>query len=463
MRDKHTAMLYQWEGRPKFRVAYPVALQHLLAMFVSNLTPIIVIANAAEATPAQTALMIQCAMFVAGIATLLNNYPIKIGRFQIGAGMPIVMGTASTFIAPGVGVAAAAVASGHYNPIGLVIGGLMIASVAELVVGLFYKYIKRFFPPMVIGCVLVAIGLMLIPIGINNFAGGAPATNPEFGSIQNLALGFTVFLIGLMLQRFAKGLWKVSAILIAITVGYVIAMIMGILDLSGIRDVGWISVPIPWSLRPVFEWGAISSFLVIYFISGLSTIGYTSTIAMNGLGRPAKSKEISGAIVCDAVSSTFAAVFNCLPSTEFGQNAGMVAMTKIINRWCFALCAFTLIIAGLFPKIGVIFTNIPPAVLGGAILTVFAMILNNGIQMIALEGFSPRNLTVLGVTFGIGLGFGGNAAAFVGLTEIPWLGWLAFLMNDRIAFVAVIAILTNLLFPRNEEEKQKLKAAQGEE
>jgi NCS2 family nucleobase:cation symporter-2 len=429
-------------------------------MFVSNLTPIIVIGGAAEVTPSQMLVMIQCAMIVSGISTLVHLYPIKIGKFQIGARLPIVMGTASTFIAPGVGVATAAVAAGHHNPIGLVIGGLMVASIAELVVGLTYKWISKLFPPLVIGATLIAIGLMLIPIGINNFAGlpmiaGEP--NPNFGSATNLIIGFTVFFIGLFLQRFGKGIFKISSILIAIIVGYILAAFMGEFDVGGfgqsVLGAGWFQLPIPWYLRPTFELSAIASFVVIYIISGLSTIGYTNSITSGGFGRRATDQEVSAAIVHDAVSSSFATVFNCLPSTEFGQNAGMVAMTKIVNRWVFTLTAITLILAGFFPKIGEIFRAIPPPVLGGAILTVFAMILTNGMQLIAEDGFSPRNITVLCAVLGIGIGFGGNAAAIAGLP-----GWLQFIFNDRIVLVAILAILINLLFPRDKKAPEPIKA-----
>ena len=467
------AMLYQWEGKPKFRYAYPVSLQHLLAMFLSNLTPILVIGHEAQATEAQMLVMIQCAMIVAGLSTLLNLYPIKIGWLQIGARLPIIMGTASTFIAPGVAVASTAVAMGHTNPIGLVIGGLIGASVAELIVGLTYKWIGKFFPPLVIGATLIAIGLMLIPIGINNFAGGVArgVPNPGFGSISNLSVGFTVFFTNLLIQRFGKGILKISSILISVVLGYLMIIVLGHFDIlefrylfdvgefaNAFREANVVAVPIPWYLRPEFNLSAIGGFIVVYIISGLSTIGYTNSITLGGFGRQATDKEVSAAIVCDAVSSAFAGVFNSLPNTEFGQNAGMVVMNKIVNRWVFALTAFTLIIAGFFPPLGVIFRSIPHAVLGGSILAVFAMIFTNGMQMIAQDGFTTRNLTILCAVFGIGYGLGGNRAAIEGLQTYEGfvvierlLGFFHFILSDRIVLVAVTAILLNLLFPRDKE------------
>jgi len=442
-------MLYQLGGRPKFRYAYPVALQHLLAMFISNLTPILIIGGAAGVTPEQLILMLQSAAVMSGIVTLMNVYPIKLGPIRIGAGLPIVMGTSMTFVAPATAVAALAIANGYSNPIGIILGGLIAAASAELFVGVFYKYLKRLFPPLVIGPILVSLGIMLLGSGVNNLAGGSPATNPDFGSAQNLALGFSVFFIHVILSRYGKGMWKVSSLLIAVAFGYIVGGFMGLVDLSGVRDASLFAFPTPWALRPEFHLWAIASFIVVYIISGLSTIGYTSTVTVAAFDRDATIEETSGALNCDAIGSALACSFNGLPNTEFGQNAAIVATTKIINKWCIALCAFTLILSGLFPPLAAVFGAIPPPVLGGAVLSVFAMIINNGILMIAKAGFSERNLLVLGVTFAIGLGFVGQQAAFAGLP-----GWLHFIFSDRVALIAFVGIIMNLVLPKTRADKE---------
>ena len=459
--DEETAKLYKLNGRPKFRLAYPVAVQHLLAMFTGNLAPILIITLIAQATTGQTIIMIQSAMLAAGISTLINLYPIKLGkRWQIGANLPIVMGTAMTFVPPATAVAVLAVDMGHPNPIGVVVGAMMIAALAEAVVGIFYKYLRAFFPPMVIGSVLVSLGISLFTVGINNFGGGSPATNPYFGSGQNMAIAFGVFFLNMFLQRFGRGMWKISSILISMTVGYIVAALLGMVDTYAISQASVFALPTPWALRPEFHFWAISMFIAIFIVSGISTIGYTQSITNQAMGREATTKEISGAIFADSFASTLSAVLNSLPNTEFGQNAGIVAYTKIINKWCIALCAFTLILAALFPIIGGVFAAIPPSVLGGAILSVFAMIFVNGIILISKSGFSPRNITMLTIIFGIGLGFAppGNAAL---IQSFP--NWLQFVFSDRVLLISVVAVIVNIIFMTKKDFAAMREAVKKEE
>jgi NCS2 family nucleobase:cation symporter-2 len=277
------------------------------------------------------------------------------------------------------------------------------------------------------------------------------AANPNFGSPLNMAIAFGVFGINMLLQRFGKGLFKISSILISMICGYVAAIFLGMVDFSNVADAGIFALPQPFGLRPEFHLWAITMFLAIFIVSALSTIGYTQSITNQALGREATRKEISGAIFADAVSSSVSAMLNSLPNTEFGQNAGIVAFTKIVNRWCIALCAFTLILASIFPKIGAVFAAMPPAVLGGAILSVFAMIFTNGIILVARSGFSPRNITMLTIIFGIGLGFAppGNEVL---IHSFP--GWLQFVFSDRVLLISVVAVLVNLLFMTAEHFKQ---------
>ena len=176
---------------------------------------------------------------------------------------------------------------------------------------------------------------------------------------------------------------------------------------------------------------------------------------MAGFDREATEQETSGAILADALGSTTAAVFNALPNTAFGQNAGIVAMTRVVNRWCIATGAFILMISGFFPKLGAIFSAIPNAVLGGAIITVFGMILINGIKMIAKAGFSERNILVMGLTFVFGIGVPAHPEA---VAQLP--GFIRFIFNDAVTATCIVAIIANVLFPmRDAEDIEKAKEA----
>ena len=426
-------MLYQLEGRPSLRVALPIGLQHVFAMFTGNLAPILILAGVVGGLSHQDrVMMIQCAMLMAGLMTMLQVYPIKIGRFQIGAGLPVVMGTSFAFVPTMKTVGAA------YGIPG-VLGAALLGGFVELLFGIFIGPLKRFFPPLVIGSVLVTIGISLLSIGANYFAGGVGA--PDFGSWKNLLLGFSVFGVITVLNRFAKGMLKTVAILIGIGVGYALAAIMGKVDFAPIAAAPWFDLPRPLYFMPEFHMEAVVSFAAVYIIVALETMGNTAGITMATLNRDTTPQETSGTIVAAAVGAQVGALFNALPMAAFGQNAGIVSMTKVINRFSIAVGAAVMIFVAFCPKIGTVFSSLPPSVLGGAVITVFAMIFLNGVKMISKEGFSESNSLVLAITFGLGYGLGSVPAA---TAQLP--AALHFMFGEPIAAVCLCSVLANLIF-----------------
>ncbi|MFC6170037.1 uracil-xanthine permease family protein [Loigolactobacillus jiayinensis] len=426
-------MVFQLEGRPKFSIAFPLGLQHVLAMFAGNLAPMLIIAAVAKATPAETIVMVQAGMLISGLTTFVQLYPIKIGRFQIGSGLPIVMGTSFAFVP----TASAAAAIGG---IPAVLGGALVGSLSEGFIGLFYKYLKRFFTPLVIGSTLIAIGINLLGVGRDYFAGGAGAK--DYGSWQNLTIAFSTFLFVIILQRFGKGVINTAALLFGLLFGYILAFFFGKVDLSSVSTASWATIPLPLHFMPTFDAQTIISFVIIYITVAMETIGNTSGITIAAFDRPATEKETSGSVLADAIGCAVASIFGAMPNTAFGQNVGIVSMTKVVNKWCIALGAGVLVICGFLPKLGSIFASIPNPVLGGALISVFAMITLNGIKMLAQAGFSGRNVTVLGITFALGIGFAGHADAIAGMPT-----WLKFIFEDSIAATTLVGIITNLVFP----------------
>ncbi len=438
-RERDRKLIYELEGRPSFAVAFPLGLQHVLAMFTSNLAPILIIAAACSLNGADTVVMVQCAMFVSGLTTFIQLYPLRLGKkTRVGAGLPIVMGTSFAFV-PTVSAIGAA------HGIGTVLGSCLVGSLTEVFMGLYYKYIRHLFPPLVVGCTLVTIGVNLLGVGVNYFAGGVGS--PTYGSIENLSVAFFVFALVVILQRFGKGLVKNSAILIGLVAGYIVAACMGMVDVTPIREAAWFGIPLPMHFKLEFSLPAIISLAALYVTSGLETIGNTSGITIAGFDREATDEETAGAIMADALGSTTAAVFNALPNTAFGQNAGIVAMTGIVNKWCIAMGAFVLLTAGFFPKLGAIFAAIPNCVLGGAIITVFGMILINGMKMISKAGFSERNIMAMGITFAFGLGMATHPEAVAALPS-----GLRFIFSDSVTATCITAILANLIFPLKDAE-----------
>ncbi|BEP28684.1 uracil-xanthine permease family protein [Helicovermis profundi] len=429
--------VYKLEGKPKFSVAFPLGMQHVLAMFVGNIAPIIIICNVLGLPPEQKAFMIQAGMLVSGLVTLIQLYPVS----RVGAGLPLVMGTSFAFVSTAIGVGKA------YGLPGI-LGASLIGSIAEIGMGFFLKPLRKFFPPIVTGTVLVAIGLKLIPVGINYFAGGVGAK--DFGSPKNLLLGFLVLLIIIVLQQYAKGIMKLASLLVAIIIGYIVAIPMGLVDFSNVAAAGWISFPTPLKYGIEFHFDAILKFAAVYLVVGLETLGNISGITMSGLGREATDDEMSGAVVADGVGSAFAALFSVLPNTGYGQNAGIIALTGVVNKYSVATGAGFLILAGFVPKLGAICAAIPNPVLGGAVLMVFGMITISGIRMIMKTGLDQRNASILAIALSLGLGFSQVPSSLEFMPSV-----LHQFFGDAVVASGILALIFNIIFPKEKNTIKK--------
>lgn len=426
-------LLYSLSGRPRLRVAIPIGLQHVFAMFTGNLAPLLIVAGVVGGvTDLDINIMIQCAMLMSGITTLLHVLPIKLGKFRIGSGLPLVVGTSFAFVPT-------------MSKIGLsygipgILGGTLLGGIIEILMGIFIKPLKKVFTPLVVGPVLITIGLNLMPTGINYFAGGKDAA--DFGAWQNLLLGAIVFLIITLVNRFGKGMFKNLGILIGIAAGYIIAIFMQKVDFTPVAEAAWIGLPQFMHITPEFHPEAIISFAAVYIIVGLETLGNMSGITNSVLDRDIEPEEASGGIIANGLTSIVGALFNTFPSSAFGQNAGLVSMSKIVNRFAVGTGAVIMLVAAFIPKIGAVFSAMPPSVLGGAVISVFAMIFLNGVKMIAKEGFSAKNIQILSITFGLGYGLGIVEKA---TAQLP--AALHFIFGEPVLSVCIVAILASLLY-----------------
>ncbi|MBO8159491.1 nucleobase:cation symporter-2 family protein [Thermosyntropha sp.] len=427
-------LIYKLDGKPSLGVAIPLGMQHVLAMFIGNIAPIIIITNLLGIPQEQKVIMLQCAMIFAGLVTLVQIYPIG----PVGARLPIVVGTSFAFVP-------SAIAIGKAYGIAAILGASLLGSLAAVLVGIFIKQLRRFFPPLVTGTVLIAIGLSLMPVGVNYFAGGVG--KPDYGSPENLMLGFIVLITVILLQRFTKGILNVAAILIALVVGYLIAIPMGKVDFSVVAQAGWLSFPRPLMFGLEFHWDAIIKFAIVYLIVSLEIIGNLSAITLVAENREATEREMGGAIIADALGSALAAIFNIMPLNSYGQNAGIIAFTRVVNRFCVATGAIFLILAGIIPKVGAVVAAMPSSVLGGAVIVVFAMITITGMKMIATAGLTQRNTTILAIAFGVGLSFSFVPAA---LEHMPAV--LKAFLEDGVVAAGILALVFNVIFPEDKEE-----------
>ena len=477
-KEKNTATPYDLDGKPPLKLAIPLGLQHVLAMFVGNLTPLIVICGACGIGAASDFAevyveLLQNAMIIAGVVTLVQLFAIG----PVGGRVPIIMGTSSGFI--GVFKSVAGVMGGGVIAYGAIMGASIIGGLFEGVLGVCLKPLRKFFPSVVTGCVVMAIGLSLIPVGINYLCGGS-GTN-DYGSIQNLFLGMVVLIVTLALKHFTnpKGILSTASILIGILVGYAVAIIMTmvlphtgtavledgstvsytyswVVNFQQVKDASWFALPgiagfgKLAEVKPVFRVEAILPVAIMFIVTTVETVGDICACVESGMDREATDSELSGGIICDGLGSSFAAALGVLPNTSFAQNVGIISMTKIVNRMALSCGAIFLILCGLCPKIAAFVSIMPQSVLGGAAVMMFASILVSGIQLITKEPITSREITIVSVALGLGYGLGSTAGA---TSELPYYIQLIF-GGSGIVPAAVAAIVLNIIIPKEKKKAE---------
>lgn len=452
---------FRFEGKMSLKQALPLGMQHVLAMFVGNLTPLLIITGACGLAGGEFAdlrvTLLQNAMLVAGIVTLVQLYSIG----PIGGKVPIIMGTSSGFI--GVFSSVAASMGGDVLAYGAIMGASLIGGLFETVLGFFLKPLRKLLPSVVTGTVVLSIGLSLISVGVNSFGGGNTAQ--DFGSVENLLLAIFVLVVILICKHSGSTFLNSSSILVGIICGYIAAFLMGlilpttalnaegvaytkawVLNWNKVAEAKWFALPELMPVKPVFDMRAIAPVMIMFIVTAVETVGDISGVIMGGMDREATDTELSGGVICDGIGSSFAALFGVLPNTSFSQNVGLVSMTKVVNRFALATGGIFLILCGLVPKLGALVSIMPQSVLGGAAVMMFSSIVVSGIQLITREPLTPRNLSIVSVALGLGYGIGTNNGI---LAHAPQMLSLVF-GGSGIVPAALVAILLNLAIPKDE-------------
>ena len=424
---KNNSKLYELDGKVPLAQAIPFGLQHVLAMFVANITPIIILANVAGIDTTISSTLIQNCMIIAGIGTLIQLYPI----WRIGSRLPIVMGISFTFLSASLAIATT-------QGMGVLMGAVILGGIIEGVLGLFPNYWTKLIPHVVAATVVTAIGFSLLPIGANSFAGGQGAA--DFGSMNNWIVGSFTLLVCLGFQIFSKGFLRSLSVLIGLIAGYILAVCMGMVDFSGLQNVGVVSLPnfMPFKL---------------YFVSATETIGDTSALCSSALNRTTHKQEMGSSVACDGFVSSVAGLFGCTPITSFSQNVGLAAMSGVVNRFAIATGACIMILGGIFPAVGALLTTIPQAVLGGCTIMMFGSIMFAGFRMLSNCGFSDRNMIIVAMSLSVGLGFTQAAGMF---SIFPQMIQTVFAENC-VAVVFLLAVILNLVLPKDNKENPQRK------
>ena len=424
---------------PPMQEAIPLGVQHVLAMFASNVTPSIIVAGAAGLAfgGAEQVYLIQMAMLFAGIATLFQT----VGMGPVGARLPIMQGTSFAFVSVLTSIAAT-------QGLGVALTACLIGGVFHFGLGTIIGRLRFLFPPLVSGLVILTIGLYLIPVAIKYAAGGAAKFQMEaesFGSLMHWAVAGTVIVVSLALKFWAKGIISASGILIGLIAGYLVAMTFGMVNFSKVGGADWVAIPqmMPYGLA--FDLGAVIAVTLICVVSAIETVGDTTATTKAGAGRDASDNEISGATYADGLGTVVAAVFGGLPNTSFSQNVGIIGMTGIMSRHVVTIAGLILIFCGLIPKIGAVIASMPLPVLGGGVIVMFGMVVAAGLNMLTEVSMNRRNMIIIAVSLSVGLGL--NLVP----TAVQYLpGVVKTLAVSGLLPTALIAIVLNQVLPQED-------------
>ncbi len=427
---------------PPLASAVPLGIQHVLAMFVSNVTPAIIICGAAgfgfgSNSPdfPQMIYMIQMSMLFAGIATLLQT----VGLGPVGARLPVVQGTSFAFLP----IMIPLVAGKGVDAIAILMGGIIVGGVFHACLAPFIGRLRFALPPLVTGLVVLMIGLALVKVGILYAAGGVPAQGkPEFGSLQNWSVALVVIVVTLGIKFFTRGLLSVAAVLIGLIAGYIVAAMLGMVSFANVGKAAVFALPTPFHFGVEFTAGAIIGICLMSFVSAVETVGDVSGITKGGAGREAETKELEGATYADGIGSAVAGLFGGLPNTSFSQNVGLIAMTRVMSRHVVTIGAIFLIAAGLVPKVGAIIASVPIEVLGGGVIVMFGMVAAAGVNMLAEVNWNRRNMMIFAISLSVGLGLQLVPGALQHLD-----GTAKVLLTSGLLPAAFLAILLNLILP----------------
>lgn len=429
--------LFDLNGKPSLGQAFPLALQHVVAMIVGCVTPAIIVAGVGGLSSEDSVILIQAALVLSALTTLVQLYPFQKGKVRIGSGLPVIMGISFAYVPTMQAIA------GDFG-VGTILGAQIAGGVVAILVGIFIKQIRKFFPPLITGTVVFAIGLSLYPTAINYMAGGTGSA--LYGSWQNWLVAFITLVIVTGLNHYGKGIWKLSSILIGIIAGYLVSLGFGMVNFAPVSEASLFQLPKLLHFGVVFEPSACVAIGILFAINSIQAIGDFTATTTGGMDRMPTDEELNGGIVAYGCCNIFSALFGGLPTATFSQNVGIVSSTKVVAKRVFGLAASILLVAGLIPKFSSVLLTIPNCVLGGATVSVFASIAMTGVKLITKAPMNFRNTTIVGLSIALGMGVTQANAA---LASFP--SWVTTIFGKSPVVLATItAIILNLVLPKED-------------
>lgn len=433
--------IYELDGRPPFRQMFPLGLQQPLAMFVGNIVPMLLVSGEAGLSAENATLLLQCSLLGAGVATLIQAFPICIGKVRLGSGLPVMMGLTYTFLPICISV------SVNYG-LGALFGAQLIGGIISIFIGMALPKVRKFFPPIVTGTIIVSIGISCFPTAAYNLAGGSGSET--MGEAYNWIIGVIVIAVILLCSGFGKGLVSAAAILIGMVAGYIVSVIWGIVDFSAVASAAWFAVPKPLAFGMEFKLDFAIIFALLFFINAVEMTGDFTVSATGGLNRQPKDAELKGGIIGNGIACIFSSFFNCFATGTYSQCSGIVALTKVCSRYVMGCAAGTLVIAAFCPKLAALLSTIPNCVIGGATIVVFSMIALSGMNLVARSRFTNRSMLICGTSLALGLGISFAKDTLAGAGEYVQM----FFGESSIILVAGTALLLNIILPKDDTDRE---------
>lgn len=447
---KSAASIFELHGIPAMSQAFPLALQHVVAMIVGCVTPAIIVAGAAGLDGRDRVFLIQAALVVSAVSTLLQLFPFIKGpagqtggpeqglTFQLGCGLPVIMGVSFAYVPSMQAIAES------FN-VATILGAQLVGGIVAVIVGLTVKKIRPLFPPIITGTVVFTIGLSLYPTAINYMAGGTGS--PTYGSWQNWAVAAFTLAVVTGLNHFARGILKLASILIGVIAGYVLAAVMGMVSFASVAEAGIFQFPTPLHFGLTFDPSACVAIGLLFAINSIQAIGDLSATTVGSMDREPEDQELQGGIVMYGITNILGALAGGLPTATYSQNVGIVTTTRVINRCVLGGAALILLATGLIPKFSALLTTIPQCVLGGATVSVFASITMTGIKLITSEELNYRNTSIVGLAAALGMGISQASGALAAFPD-----WATTIFGRSPVVVATItAVVLNLVLPKGQK------------
>ncbi|MFD2305248.1 nucleobase:cation symporter-2 family protein [Enterococcus termitis] len=435
MSEKEEKALFSYDAKLSIKEAVPMGLQHVVAAVVGIVTPGIMIAKVCNLDSGDTTIMIQTSLIFSAIATLIQLFPI-FGK--VGSRLPVMMGASFAYVP-------ILMAIGGDFGIAAIFGSQLVGSILVILVGLSIKKIRILFPPLVTGTVILSIGLSLFPVAIKYMAGGAGSA--DFGSAQNWLVALLTFAVVFYFNYFSKGFLKLSSILNGMIIGYIVSLVLGMVDFGPVQEASVFQVITPLYFGLDFQLVPILTLVVMFIVDAVQAIGQFTATTVGAMDRESTDQELSGGIMGSGFSNFVGSFFGSVPVATFGQNVGLVTVTRVINKYVMVFASVILLVAGFVPKVASILTTIPYAVIGGATISVFASISMTGIRMISSQELTPRNTGVVGIALAFGIGVTLSVGSLSGFP--PWVTTI--FGNSEVILTTIVAVILNVLLKEKKE------------